>query len=167
MVVVFNDLVGHQTDESALGRAGHTPGIGALEVASHAAAIVAATAVLVVHLRPHGIGIGHARRGGTLQADKQLQSPAVGVEVAAVLRVAVTIARSGETVARIVDNHRAKDYLVTAVHVDIGNTEVVEAIAKPGRFAVVAVPAPALGQLVGCGIHVKYTELMARVAATA
>ena len=81
------------------------------------------------------------------------------------LRVAVTIARSGEAVARIVDNHRAEDNLVTPVHVDVGNTEVVEAIAKPGRFAVVAVPAPALGQLMGRGIHVERTELMARVAA--
>ena len=83
------------------------------------------------------------------------------------LGVAVAQACRHQSVAVVVDDHRAEDNLVAAVHVDVGNVEVVEAVAKPGRRGVVAVPAPALGQLVGLGIDVEGTGFVARVATAA
>ena len=81
------------------------------------------------------------------------------------LGVAVSVAGSRKSEAGIVNHHRTEDNLIAPVHIHVGDGKVVETIAEPGRLRVVAVPAPALGELVGLRVHVECTELMPRVAA--
>ena len=82
------------------------------------------------------------------------------------LSITMTKARGRESIARIVDHHGAEYDLITSIHIHIGNGEVMETITKPRRIAVVAIPAPTLRQLVGLLVHIKGTELMARITAT-
>ena len=83
------------------------------------------------------------------------------------LGVAVAVAGSSQTVACIIDNHRAKDNLITTVAVDIGDSIVVETVAKPGRTALIAVPAPTLSEFVGQRIDIEGAELVACITAAA
>ena len=89
---------------------------------------------------------------------------AVGVEVAAVLRIAMPQACGGEPLAVVVNHHRAEDYLVAAVPVDIGYAEVVEALAEP-FVAGVLIPAPSLREGVCLGVYIEGTHLVPGVAA--
>ena len=82
------------------------------------------------------------------------------------LGITMTKARGRESIARIVNDHRAEYDLITSVHIHIGNGEVMETITKPRRIAVVAIPAPTLRQLVGLLVHIEGTELMTRVTTT-
>ena len=82
------------------------------------------------------------------------------------LCIAMTESGGRESVAGVVDNHRAKHDFVTTVTINIGNSKVMESIAKPWRTAIVAVPAPALCEFVSILVYIKGTELMARVTAT-
>ena len=80
---------------------------------------------------------------------------AEGIQVAAVLCVAVTQSGGAESLAVIIDNHRTEHNLVASVPVNIGNLIVMESVAKPGVVpSAVAVPAPALGEGMGGGVYI-------------
>ena len=90
---------------------------------------------------------------------------AVGVEVAAVLGIAMPEACGGKALAIVVDDHRTEHYLVASVHVDIGNAVVVVALCLPWTIGI-AGPAPALGQRMGARLYVISNHLVARVDAS-
>ena len=89
----------------------------------------------------------------------------VWVKVAPVLGIAMTEAGSAQSLAVVVDDHGTEADLVTSVPIDIGNRIVMIALAVPGRTRCVAVPAPALGELMGGRVYVESDHLMARVDA--
>ena len=162
----LDHLVGNGRDESRLRGAAQRAGELVAEVAAEGAAVVARRLQAVVYLARRRIPIG--TRGFIFITRELLLTMTVGVEVAAVLGVAVTQAGGAETLSVVVDNHRAEDYLVAAVPVGVGNLEVVEAVAKPGVApSGVVVPAPALRQLMGDGVHVEGAHLVAGIAAAA
>ena len=158
-------LIGHQTD----GTARNTDGtrVAVIEITGHATTVVTTAASGIAQCLSGSVGISDSGNHSTLQTDKLLQAPTVGVEVAAMLGVAVAVSCSSQTIARIIDDHRAEDNLVATVAVDIGDSIVVETVAKPGRTTLIAVPAPQLGQFVGLLVNAKRAELMTRIGTTA
>ena len=78
----------------------------------------------------------------------------------------ITVSQSGgaESLAVVVYHHGTEDNLIASIPIDITNGEVVESVAKPWTAAIVGVPAPALSQLVGVGIYIEGTHLVAGVA---
>ena len=165
IAVGIDDLVARQSNHARRDRTALTAGDSVVEVASQRTTVVAAVALAIIHLTRRSIPVAIALRA--FLTGELLQTPAVGIQVATVLGIAMTEPGGRETVARIVENHGAEHYLVATVHIHIGNGEVVEAVAEPGRLRVVAVPAPELSELVGLRIHLQCTHLVARVAATA
>ena len=102
-----------------------------------------------------------------LKAGELLLIFAVRVEVRAVLGITVSIAGGAQAEAVVVDHHRAEDNLVAAVPVHITYGEVVVTVAEPRAGAIVRLPIPLAGQLVGLWIHFVCGKLMFRIAATA
>ena len=90
---------------------------------------------------------------------------AVGVEVAAVLGIAMPEACGGEALTIVIDDHRAEHYLVASVHVDIGNAVVVVTLRFPWTIGI-AGPAPALGQRMGARVYIISNHLVACVDAS-
>ena len=64
-------------------------------------------------------------------AGEDFLAVAIGVEVAAVLGVAMSQTGGGESLPVVVDDHGAEDNLVAAVPVHIGDAEIMVALAKP------------------------------------
>ena len=84
----------------------------------------------------------------------------VRVEVAMMLSVTMTIACRREAVSVVIDDHRTVAYLVATVPVDISNGIVVIAVTVPRRAGGVAVPVPALGQLMSSRVNIQGHHLM-------
>ena len=159
----LDDLVGGQGDESGLRGASHGTGEFVGEVAGEGSSVVARGLQAVEDLARGGVIVGAG--GFVLVAGELLLSVAIGVEVGAVLCVAVSESCGAETLAVVVDNHASEDNLIASVPVHVGNLEVVESIAEVGVVpSAVVVPAPALREFVGDGVDVECTHLMTRVA---
>lgn len=133
------------------------------KVAAHRPAVITAACQAIVNLRSSCVAV--VVRWTGLVAGIHLLSVLVWVEVAPVLGIAMTEAGSAQSLAIVVDDHGTEADLVTSVPVDIGNRVVVVALAVPGRTRRVAVPAPALGELMGGRVYVESDHLMARVDA--
>ena len=131
------------------------------EVAHHRAAVVAAAREPIIDLAGGSVAI--VIGGRVLVAGKDFLSVAIGIEVAHMLGVAMSEAGSTESLAVVVDDHRAEADLVASVPVDISNRIVVVSLPVPGTARRVAVPAPACGELVCRRIHVEGNHLVAGV----
>ena len=93
VAVGIDDLVGRESYDAGGDGASLAAGNVVGEVAGEAAAVVGAWRGLIVDLARGGVVVAVVRHGQTLETGELLQSPAVGVEVAAVLCVAVAVAR--------------------------------------------------------------------------
>ena len=103
--------------------------------------------------------------GLVLIASKDLLSFAVGVEVAAMLCVAVAVTCCGKSFAIVVYDHRAVDDFIASVPVHVGDAEVVVSFAEPWAARFIVEPPPTLHQFVGFRIHIVGNHLVARVDA--
>ena len=117
----------------------------------------------MINLRRGGIAV--VITGIVLHTGIDFQSVNVWVQVTHMLGIAVAEASCREALAVVVDDHRAKYYLVAAVHIYVGHAVVVVALPLP-RAITVVVPAPALLQLMGGGVHVVCYHLVAGIDAS-
>ena len=93
-----------------------------------------------------------------------LQAWSIGIQIANVLSIAVTKASSRESLAVVVDDHRAEDNLVAAVQVDVCYAVVMVSLSLPRAVGIVE-PAPALLQLVGLRVYIIGNHLMTGIDA--
>ena len=157
------DFVRHGAEQPHAGCHGLASRILVGEVAGHRTPAVAPVMVHVVNLAGGGVTVVRPLR--VLVAGENLLPLAVGVEVAAMLGVAVSQPRGGEPLAVVVDDHRAVDNLVPSVPVHIGNAIIVVSLPEPGAAPVAAVPTPPLRQLVGRRVDVVRDHLVPRIDA--
>ena len=135
------------------GRAGKRSGIAVGEVSGNGTTVVACTCVLEVHFTGGGITIVETMVRSFLQTTHELKSLAVGVEVAHVLSVSVSISRCAESLSIVVDDHGTIDNLITSVLIDIGYDIVMIAVAVPRTGTVVTLPTPFYRQVMCPRIH--------------
>ena len=90
---------------------------------------------------------------------------AVGVEVRAVLCIAMSETCRRESLAVVVDDHRAEAYLVASVPVHVGDTEVMVAVAIPGIAPpVIVLPLPVERQLMSGRVNAEGLHVVLGVA---
>ena len=141
-------------------------GIGIREVSTEGTSVVACRLKAIIDLRRRCITVVHSRL--VLVAGEDFLTVTIGVEVGAMLGVAVTKTGCGESTAVVVDNHRAEADFIAAVPVDVGNTEVVIAVSIPRVApAVVVGPLPIERELMGGGIDAEGLHVVLRVTAAA
>ena len=161
-----DDLIGNTRDGSRLAGMADGAGIGIREVSTKSTSVVACRLKAIVDLRRRCITVVHS--GLVLVAGEDFLTVTIGVEVGAMLGVAVTKTGCGESAAVVVDNHRAEADLIAAVPVDVGNTEVMIAVTVPGIAPTVVVgPLPIERELMGGGIDAEGLHVVLRVAAAA
>ena len=80
------------------------------------------------------------------------------------LGIAVPEACRGKSLAIVVNDHRAEDYFVASVPINISHAVVVVALPFP-RAIGIACPAPALCQFMGGGIDVVGNHLVSGIDA--
>ena len=97
-----DDLVGHTGDDPRLAGVADGAGVGVGEIAAHGTSVVTGGLKTVVDFRRGGIAVVHGRF--VFIATELFQSPTIGVEIAAMLRVAMTKACSAESFAVIIND---------------------------------------------------------------
>ena len=90
----------------------------------------------------------------------------IGIEITAVLCITMTETGSGKTISIIVNHHRSEHDLIATIPIHIGHSIIVKALSVPRRTYTVAIPAPALAQLMGTGIHVECNHLVTGIDTT-
>ena len=81
------------------------------------------------------------------------------------LSISMTETCCRQSLTIIVDNHRAKHYLIAAVHINVGNSIVVISLSLPWTIGIVK-PAPTLLQCVCCWVYIISYHLMTSVDTT-
>ena len=155
-------LVARKPNDTRRHASSLSAGIEVGEVAGQSPTIVATVALAIVELTCSGVPIAIAL--SAFLTGELLKPPTIRVEVSTMLSIAVPESCGGQSVARVVENHGAVDNLVASVHINVGNGEVVEAVAKPRRAAFVAVPTPDDRQLMRGRVHVQRASLDSGVA---
>ena len=158
-------LIGHEADSAAAAHGGSLrAGVFVGKVTSQCTSIVASAFGAEIYLR--GCSVAVVVAGMVLKAGKLLQSPAVGIEVGAMLCVAMAQAGGGEPLSVVINDHGAEDNLVATVHIHIADGEVVVALPEVGATLSGALPAPVFGELMGEWIHAESLHLVHGITST-
>ena len=159
-IETWYSTVGHKADGAFTCRAPKSSGVVVAEVVGHGASVVVACLITVVYLA--GCTVAVVVAGMVFVASVNLQAVDVGVEVTVVLGIAVAKAGGGKALSIVVDDHGTKAYLITSIHIHIGNAIVVIALSFP-RTPVVVVPFPSHLEFVRGGIHIVSNHLVTGV----
>ena len=146
-----------------MSREAYGTGYGVQEIARNGAAVVVSAFVAVIQFCRCQVAVVVVRM--VLIAEEALLSVYVGVEVAVMLRIAMSQTNGRKPLAIIVNHQTAKDYFVAPVPVDIHNGIVMVALPIPGRTGLTVRPAPAFRQLVSGGVDIQRHKLMTGINA--
>ena len=138
-------LVGHTTYHFEMSsRTSRSTGIFVGEVCCDGTSVIASSSMLEIDLAGCGIAVVESVIRSFLQASHELQSFAIGIEIAHMLCVSMSKSRSGKTFSVIINHHRTINNLITPVFINVCNDVIMISVAIPRAWWVVTFPSPFL-----------------------